>query len=241
MAGQRTQPADRLENALNYNEIQDYGLAIDHLLIGTPELALGCQYISELFGTEPVFGGVHPGIGTCNALLGLEDDVYIEIIAPDPEQTADLPLAKYLRGLKQTALMWWAVRCHDFDALAERLQQNDVEVLSRQPGSRRLPDGRELLWELLIPGSAEFQAAIPFFIEWNDMALHPSRTLPVCGALNSMQVSHPASGKLQQILGSCFKAGHGSGKSLQAGLTIGGNILHLTTADKFPPGMAEFN
>lgn len=222
------------------NDTDDFGLEIDHLLIGTPDLELGCQYVYEQWGVEPIIGGAHPGMGTCNALLGLENDIYIEIIAPDPGQSADLPFGKYLRGLKQTAFMWWVARCDDFDALAGRLQTNGVDVLSRGPGSRRLPDDSELKWELLLPAATEFQAAIPFFIEWKEMALHPSRTLPVCGALNSIRVNHPSSGKLRQILGPCYKTGHKPGKRLQAELVIGGNSVHLTTPDEFPPGIGDF-
>ena len=135
--------------------------------------------------------------------------------------------------------MWWAARCRDFDALAARLQQHDVEILSRGPWSRRLPDGRELEWELLIPGASEFQTALPFFIAWGDLALHPSRNLPVCGTLNSLQINHPASGKLRQILGPCYQTGHKPGKRLQAELTIGGKSIQLATPDEFPPGVGE--
>lgn len=226
---------------MNNIEAQTCEVAIDHLLIGTPELEQGCQAIFELFGVEPVMGGSHPGHGTRNALLGLEDDIYIEILAPDPMQPADLPSAKYLRGLKQTSLMWWAARCHDFDAIAERLQQQNIDIQSRGPWSRRLPDGHELKWELLIPGGSGFNAALPFFIDWEDMALHPSRNLPVCGALKSLQISHPASDKLQQILGSCYQTGPGPGSQLRAELSIGGNTLHLTTPDDFPPAISDLS
>ena len=228
-----------MESAMKNNETQDFGVAIDHLLIATPELELGCKYIFEQFGVEPIIGGSHPGKGTRNALLGLEDDIYIEILAPDPHQAADLPLGQYLRGLEQTTLMWWAARCRDFDALAGRLQQHDVEILSRGPWSRRLPDGRELEWELLIPGASAFQAALPFFIHWGEMTQHPSRNLPVCGALNSLHISHPANEELRQILGPCYQTGHEPGKKLQAELTIGGKSIHLATPDEFPPGVGE--
>lgn len=223
----------------NSNIISTEETSVDHLLIGTPDLELGLEYAQGLFGSKPVIGGSHPGIGTRNALLGLKNNVYIEILAPDPNQSKDLALGQYLRSLKQPNFMWWAARSQNFELISQQLKLQNINIKSRGPWSRQLPDGKLLHWELLIPSSSEFQTALPFFINWHNMELHPSRNLPICGELKSFQISHPACGKLEEIIGSNFTMKRTSSKQLRAELDINGKTIVLKTPEKFPPGMGE--
>ena len=81
-------------------------IEIDHLVIAAPDLEQGCAQVQEWFGVAPVFGGHHPGLGTRNALLGLSEDRYVEVLAPDPEQDAAHAAPSWLASLDQPVLAW---------------------------------------------------------------------------------------------------------------------------------------
>jgi hypothetical protein len=168
-------------------------------LIATPDLETGRDYAENLFGERPVIGGSHPGQGSRNALLGLEDDTYIEIIAPDPAQPSDLPLSRFLAALEAPAFAWWCARCDELDALRDILLAAGLDAGHIEPWSRQVPDGPPLRWRLLMPDERRLGAALPFFISWDDMERHPARHLPVVGRLSQFSIEHPQAAVLRML------------------------------------------
>ena len=58
---------------------------LDHIAVVAPSLAAGIAYVHDVLGVEPPKGGAHPQMGTHNHLLRLGGDVFLEVIAVDPD------------------------------------------------------------------------------------------------------------------------------------------------------------
>ncbi len=142
---------------------------------------------------KAVHGGSHPGVGTRNALLSLGDQSYLEIIAPDPAQTAfrfriDLP------SLTEPRLISWAATGENLEAIRRVCESAGYRVLGPEEGARARPDGKKLRWTVLWVRSGFDQPgveAMPFFITWEEGSIHPSQdSTPGC-RLTSFRILHP--------------------------------------------------
>ncbi|HSS52936.1 MAG TPA: VOC family protein [Thermoanaerobaculia bacterium] len=164
--------------------------AVDHLLLGVPDLEAGMKWFEEKTGVRPAAGGSHPGRGTRNALVALGGRHYLEIIAPDPAQAGvDNPLVSGLRKLTAPRLVTWAAASPDLEATLARLDAEKVVHSPATPGARKRPDGRELAWRTAGVQS-EFGELIPFFIDWGSTA-HPSTDAPAGARLLALTFRHP--------------------------------------------------
>ena len=167
---------------------------LDHILLGCSDLDQGIAFVEQHTGVRPAMGGVHPGRGTRNALLGLGQGRYLEVIAPDPTQTA-IPttraeLPAMLKQLAAPQLVEWAVRTLNIEASAERLRKYGVAFLGPTPGSRARPDGRMLHWTTL-NFDDDRDGLLPFLIEWGADTAHPSEDAPAGCKLESFAVAGP--------------------------------------------------
>jgi len=59
---------------------------LDHIVLAAPDLDEAKRSFNDQTGVMPMDGGPHENLGTRNALVSFGDGVYLEIIAPDPEQ-----------------------------------------------------------------------------------------------------------------------------------------------------------
>jgi len=99
-------------------------LQLDHIICGSLDLELGFEFVEALTGVKPVYGGIHPGQGTRNALMSLNNRQYLEIMSPDSQQSVVSPFF----GENATAgIKTWAVGSSDLNR-----QADDVQVQSGQ-------------------------------------------------------------------------------------------------------------
>jgi glyoxalase-like protein len=151
---------------------------LDHILLGCNGLQRGIAFVEQHTGVRAALGGVHPGRGTQNALLSLGTRLYLEIIAPDPLQHSENPLAKVLQSLSEPRLVGWSSHLRsDISGFAAKLKQAGVEAVGPTPGSRKRPDGNELHWQTLTLKD-DANGLLPFFIQWAGGSEHPSTDAP---------------------------------------------------------------
>jgi hypothetical protein len=173
---------------------------VDHLVWGAPDLDLGIAAVTRLFDAVPVAGGSHTGRGTRNALLGLADGRYLEILAPDPSQPLTGTLGERLADLTAPALVTWAVSTSDLSAIGRRLQAAGLTALGPVRMQRLTPAGERLEWDLLFARGHDFGSLFPFFIDWRGSA-HPSEDLPAAGVLKAIELETPHALALRKLLG----------------------------------------
>ena len=171
---------------------------IDHLLYGVRNLQEGIAYIHELTGVKPVVGGSHPGLGTHNALMGLGNNIYFEIIAPDPQQKVDRVWMD-LDQLEKPKLFRWAATTRDVMAVRNKGLSNGIDIGAVKSGSRYNPDGSLLEWILSDPNVNLGDGLIPFFIDWGEKS-NPTPELPTGCKLKSFSASHPHPDKINRSL-----------------------------------------
>lgn len=163
---------------------------IDHLLWAAPDLSSGMAAFEQLSGVKSAIGGTHPGFGTRNALLSL-DDRYFEIISPDPSQDLEATLGETIAALSSPKLFTFAIACDDLIGAADvaraaGLGVGDVIAMSRT----RPDDGVRLDWSVLRLEHPDWGGRFPFLIDWQGSP-HPSASTPDGATLERLEIVTP--------------------------------------------------
>ncbi|HET7709852.1 MAG TPA: VOC family protein, partial [Sphingomicrobium sp.] len=171
----------------------------DHIIVGVSNLEAGIQDLEQLTGVRAELGGVHPGEGTRNALISLGEGAYLELYAPNPEETIVSPIVTELQNLQRLKPMYWAVSTTDVNALRAHFDTRGLPLSLPEAGSRVRPDGSVVKWVMFYFGKFDHSLA-PFFIRWEQPELHPSRTSPGGCKLVSIRLQDPAPMELKAAI-----------------------------------------
>lgn len=175
-------------------------MSLDHLVYATPDLAEGVRLVERLLGVTATPGGQHPGAGTCNALIGLGGERYLEIVGPDPEQAAPAGGRRFgIDGLTQPRLVTWAVKAPGIAARVDRARKRGWDPGAPEAMSRRRPDGLLLEWTLTRAPESFGDGLVPFLIDWGQTP-HPAASLPAGCELVRVRGEHPNAGKVRDAL-----------------------------------------
>jgi hypothetical protein len=171
---------------------------LDHLIFGVPMLEDGVGQLERRFGVRAQPGGRHQGLGTHNALLGLGQGAYLEIIAPDPDRpTPATPRPFGLDGLDHPRLAGWAVRCDDIDTRVAHARAHGYDPGDPVELQRATTHGTLLRWRLT--PNALAGGPVPFLIDWGD-TVHPSGSAPTGLTLVSFHLEDPRPEALTSVL-----------------------------------------
>lgn len=186
---------------------------LDHLVLGVPELDGAVTRIREEWGCDVRPGGRHPRWGSWNAIVPLEGDAYLEIVAPHPDPPEGGARVFGLDVISRPGLLTWAVRPEGrvenragLEALARRMRDAGVDPGPVLPGERRTPSGDLLTWALTDPFAHRMGGTVPFLIDWGATP-HPSGTGAAECGLSALELGHPDARRLGGVL-SALGAGH---------------------------------
>lgn len=168
---------------------------LDHIVLASPDVQASVAEIAAAIGLRPELGGHFPGRGVYNHLLALQDDAYLEIIGPDPEQADHegvLPFGMHDFGDKGAHVPHWCFKAGaDIEQRVAAAKAAGYDIGEVGPLGRVLADGTRLDWRLtrtiwppLLGG------LMPFLIDWGD-ARHPSTTAVKGAHLASWHGEHP--------------------------------------------------
>ena len=183
---------------LEGSSISMHACHVDHLVVTSPTLAVGVEWVRATLGVTPHAGGDHRRMGTHNALLRLGNANYLEVIASDPgAPTPDRPRWFELDRMEPDAtpgLATWVARTDDIKSTVADCptRYGEIEPMSR--GS--------LNWLITIPpdGSLPDDGLFPTLIEWQTQE-HPAARLEEQGcALRLLELFHPAPSALRALL-----------------------------------------
>lgn len=143
------------------------------------------------------------GLGTKSARVGLDNNAYIEIIAPDPKNSGPIGAA-LAKELEEGTLVpyHYAIRSSEVSDMKDDYVPNE---LGWQPDHISMfgasPDGTPKKWEMLYLYGHRIGGAVPFYIDWGQCD-HPSASIPEVGALKTLVVRAPPGHKVHDLLSS---------------------------------------
>ncbi|WP_405590920.1 VOC family protein [Streptomyces sp. NBC_01092] len=173
---------------------------LDHLVLATPDLAATVADFTRRTGVAPAPGGVHVGLGTRNYLVSLGGASYLEIIGPDPEQSAPgEPRPFDVDGLTVPRTVTWAISPPDLDAAIAAARARGYDPGPAQSMSRRKPDGTLLEWRLTDGDDAHPSGLVPFLIDWS-ATVHPTASGLPTTPLLSLTASAPEPDEIRPLL-----------------------------------------
>ncbi|MFM0068791.1 VOC family protein [Paraburkholderia aspalathi] len=169
-------------------------LNLDHLTIVAPSLEVGAAYVRDQLGIDMPSGGKHPEMATHNLVLRLSDEVFMEVIAMDPD--VERPKGPRWFGLDDAdairsawddgrRLRGWVAKTDDIDTV---LARHGVLLGTKTRVSR---GERSWLFSVLPDGSLPVDGIAPSIVDREGRPGAIS-TLPQLGAnLLSFQIEHP--------------------------------------------------
>ena len=171
-------------------------LRLDHIAMSCETLEQGRALVERRLGVEMQPGGRHARFGTHNLLLGLEDGIYFELIAvdpqaPDPGRRRWFDLDDFTGPPRLTN---WICATDDLE-----------EALALAPpamGAAFAAQRGDLRWTFVggEDGRLPYRGGFPALIDWGDSP-HPATRLAPSGLrLERLEIVNPEGAALNRVL-----------------------------------------
>ncbi|MEM7073849.1 MAG: VOC family protein [Pseudomonadota bacterium] len=159
---------------------------LDHLAVAAGTLEEGVDWVETRLGVRMAPGGRHAHFGTYNALLGLEDVLYLEVIAIDPmaEGAARPRWFDLDRFSGEPRLQVWVCRTGDLPGAVQAFPDAGQAVALERGG---------LKWRMAVPetGILPCDNCFPALMQWQGPDHPASRLMPSGVRLRRLTVRHP--------------------------------------------------
>ena len=181
---------------------------IDHIVIGTNNLISGTKILETKLSTKFSPSGEHQIMGTHNKLLKLQSDIYLEVIANNPN-VKDLSRPRWFsldeeRTKEKIKLypraLCWVLKVDNIENTVKKCGYNPGEILQVSRG--------ELTWKITVPSNGRLadNGVLPVLIEWqNDQ--HPSKKIINSNvSINMLSLFHPEPNKIKEIISNLIES-----------------------------------
>lgn len=168
---------------------------LDHLVIAATSLEQGVEYVQHELGVVVPKGGEHPLMATHNHLMNIGGEVFLEIVAINPDATPpnrprwfslDDPAVQHSL-MNEPRLLTWVVNTDD---LLRSRANASFDIGAPTPLARG-----HLNWLFAIPDDGALLAGglLPHCMQWQTDK-HPALSMPDLGCrLDELTIHHPYS------------------------------------------------
>ena len=175
---------------------------IDHIVVAAHSIEQGIEYIQAELGVDIPEGGLHATMGTHNHLMQLGNEIYLELIAINPD--GEIPRHPRWFGLddalmraalkRSPRLITWVMNTLDISQVAENAAMSIGTPTQLQRDN--------LSWQFALPDDGRLlgNGMLPYVIQWHSRP-HPANTMADLNCrLQSLQIHHNRTQWLQQKL-----------------------------------------
>ena len=181
---------------------------IDHVVIGAANLTSGSSILETKLNTKFSPGGEHKVMGTHNRLIKLQSNIYLEVIAINPN--VDKPTRPRWFSLDELNIkekiknspraLCWVLEVDNIEDTVKKCGYNPGEIL--------LLSRDDLTWKVTIPSDGKLveSGVLPILIEW-PCNQHPSEKLNNTKvSLKKLSLFHPEPNKIQKIISNLIES-----------------------------------
>jgi hypothetical protein len=193
---------DGEENSFEFNkDVQLDDNVLDHIVLAAPDLEKAMEQFQKMTGIAPSHVGPLQGLGAKTAHIGLDNNRYIEILAPDNDDPG--PLGDELKCLDDGTLTpyHYAIRSSEVSRLIEGYI---YDVLGWDPDHiamvQALPDDSVRKWDLLTMYGHDMGGVAPYYVRWHDSTRHPTAKIPSYATLLACRVVAPEDHDVHKLI-----------------------------------------